>query len=175
MNRFVYILLLVCFSLCQLNGAVTGYLKIGDISGESQVAGHEDEIDIHDISWGVARPLVDATGSTRTRATAKFEDLIVAHRIDKSTPKLMEACASGKTFPEIEIILRRDSGDEHLDYLIITLTKATVTSYSLNGGGSEGPPAAMIGFNYEEVKVVYNVANQAGSVEMTWNVVENTP
>jgi hypothetical protein len=33
----------------------------------------------------------------------------------------------------------------------------------------------MIGFNYEEVKVVYNVANQAGSVEMTWNVVENTP
>lgn len=156
-------------------GCLNRLPQIGDISGESQVAGHEDEIDIHDISWGVARPLVDATGSTRTRASAKFEDLMVAHRIDKSTPKLMEACASGKTFPEITIALRKDSGDEHLDYLVITLTKATVTSYSLNGGGSEGPPAAMIGFNYDEVKVVYNIANPAGSVEMTWNVVESTP
>ncbi len=81
---------------------MTGYLKIGDIKGESQAVDHEEEIDIHAIDWAILRPLsTGVTGSTRTRASAEFKDLIVTKRIDKSTPKLMEACASGRAFPDL--------------------------------------------------------------------------
>ncbi len=100
MKSFLLILLFFGFSFSQLSAALTGYLKIPDIPGESQAVGHEEEIDIHDISWGVFRPKEGDTGSTRTRSTAVFEDLIVIKELDKSSPKLMEACANGRVFPE---------------------------------------------------------------------------
>ncbi|MDA1068575.1 MAG: type VI secretion system tube protein Hcp [Verrucomicrobia bacterium] len=41
------------FCIASLHGAVTGYLKIGDIKGESQAAGHEEELDIFQFEWAI--------------------------------------------------------------------------------------------------------------------------
>ena len=176
MKSFLLILLFFGFSFSQLSAALTGYLKIPDIPGESQAAGHEEEIDIHDISWGVFRPKEGDSGSTRTRSTAVFEDLIVIKELDKSSPKLMEACANGRVFPEIVISLKKDSGEAHLDYLVITLTNVMVTSYDINGSSQSGVPSSSAGFNYEELKVTYtefdDTGTSKGNVEVTWKVEE---
>ena len=176
MKSFLLTLLFLGFSFSQLTAALTAYLKIGDIPGESQASGHEEEIEIHDISWAIFRPVEDATGSTRTRSSAVVEDLMVIKELDKSTPKLMEACANGKVFPEIVITFRKDSGEAHLDYLKITLTNVQVTSYDIGASGQSEVPASSASFNYEELKVTYTEFDDKGAskgnVEATWKIEE---
>lgn len=179
MNRFLLLLFLCCFSVSTLNAALTGYLKVGDIKGESQAAGHEDDIDIHGVSWLIERPLVE-DGSTRSRGSGQFGDLVVSHRIDKSTPKLMEACANGTVFSEVELTLsKQDPGGAQVDYLVITLTDVIVTSYEIIGSSSEAIPAATVEFAYDELKVVYTEFDDTGAVkgivETTWKIEEGTP
>jgi type VI secretion system secreted protein Hcp len=55
-SSFIYLFLFLVGFL-PTHAAVTGYMKLGDIKGESQAADHEEEIDIHGISWGIVRPL----------------------------------------------------------------------------------------------------------------------
>ncbi len=173
------ILILLLFVGSSTHGALTGYLKIPDIPGESQASGHEEEIDIHDISWTIFRPVVGDTGSTRSRGDVVLEDLVVAKAVDKSTPKLMEACADGKEFPEIIISLRKDSGEAHLDYLKITLTNVRVTSYDIDGSDQSGVPLSSTSFIYEELKVTYtefdDTGASKGNVEMNWKIEEGEP
>lgn len=174
-----YLLAATIFALTPASAALTGYLKIGDISGESKAADHEEEIDVYSISWGVARPVDSESGSTRTRSAAKFEDLVLKKRLDKSTPKLMEACANGKSFDEIVLVVRKDSGDAHLDYLEITMNNVIVTSVNINGTDSDDRPLVSVGFDFEVVEMVYTefdeTGKSAGEVSMTWNIQEATP
>ncbi|MCB1123873.1 MAG: type VI secretion system tube protein Hcp [Verrucomicrobiae bacterium] len=178
MNRLLLLLLLVWISTPSVNAALTGFMKVGDIKGESTSSDHEEEIDIHDVSWVISRPL-EVEGSVRTRGNAQFGDLVATHRIDKATPKLFEACANGASFPEVIVTFRKDSGEAHLDYLVITLTNVTVTSYEILGGGTAQVPDAKVGFAYEKLKVVYNYFDESGSfvgiVETSWDVVQATP
>lgn len=176
MKPFFFTLLFLGFSFSLHSALFVGWLELETIPGESEAPGHEGEIEIHDISWGIFRPLVDDTGSTRTRSNPIFDDLIVIKELDKSTPKLMEACALGKVFPEVIISLRKDSGEAHLDYLKITLTNVQVTSYDIGASGESGVPASSVSFNYEELKVTYtefdDTGTSKGNVEVTWKIEE---
>jgi type VI secretion system secreted protein Hcp len=67
------------------------FAKIGDIKGESLDAKHKDEIEVLSFSWGVANS--GSAGSGAGRAT--FQDLSIVHGIDKATPELLKACATG--------------------------------------------------------------------------------
>ena len=106
--------------------AQSGFLKIGDINGESTERAHKDWITIESFSLGIA-PKQAATGSTRRRGAVVFEDLIIIKKLDKSTPKLMELCAKGQVVPEL--VLDMLSIDGSL-YYKVTLNKVKINSIS---------------------------------------------
>src|SRR5262245_18678056 len=71
------------------------FAKIGDIKGESLDDKHKDEIEVLSFSWGVTNTSPAQSGGGAGAGKATFQDLSIVHRIDKASPRLMEACATG--------------------------------------------------------------------------------
>ena len=71
------------------------FAKIGDIKGESLDAKHKDEIEVLSFSWGVATPPPAGGGGGGGAGKPIFQDLTIVHGIDKATPALLQACATG--------------------------------------------------------------------------------
>lgn len=141
--------------------AFTGYMKIDDIKGESKRADHEDEIDVFGVRWGASQTSSASTGSGRTRGRAVVQDVTLHKYYDAASPYLALACLQGKSFPEIVIAVRKDSGEAHLDYLIITLTNVIISGYSMDGSGPKDSDDDMIvetvGLSCEKIGVKYTV------------------
>jgi len=96
------------------------FARIAGIKGESVDAKHKDEIDVLSWSWGVAQTGSMAHGGGGGAGKATFADFVFSHHIDKASPLLMLACASGRHFTSAVLTAQRP-GTEPLDYLTISL------------------------------------------------------
>ena len=138
---------------------LTGYAKIPDIGGESQRADHEDEIDVHNIMWNVEQSAVAQVGRGRSQSRAQIGAMFMHKYYDAASPYLALASMQAKSFDEIVITVRKDSGEAHLDYLEITLKNVIISKYEMLGvGEGEGQMVEeLIGMAFEEIKVKYTV------------------
>src|SRR4051794_9371957 len=96
------------------------FAKIGDIKGESLDAKHKDEIEVLSYSWGVQNSGSMASGSGGGEGKASFHDLSFTHNIDKASPVLMQACATGVHMKEATITHRK-SGKGQQEFLIVKM------------------------------------------------------
>jgi len=112
---------------------LTAYMKVTDIDGESKSADHEDEIDLYDMDWLLEQESHAMVGSGRTRGRADINPIFVYKWYDASSPYIALACMQGKSIEEIVIMVRKDSGDAHLDFLQITLTNSVFSHYEILG------------------------------------------
>ena len=87
-----------------------GFLKLGDIPGESADTDHKEWIIIESMSQGITRG-AGLTGQSRRRGSVVLEDLTCTKELDKSSPKLAEAVCTGLVIPVIEIELTRPVPD----------------------------------------------------------------
>lgn len=110
------------------------FLKIDGIPGESQDSKHKDEIELASFSWGVTH-VPGHTGHGGT-GRAEFQDFHITRRVDKASPQLFLACASGKHIKEANLSVRR-AGKEQLEYLKIKLSDVLVTSLQEGGSGGD--------------------------------------
>src|SRR6267142_1328181 len=111
------------------------FAKIGDIKGESLNDKHKDEIEVLSYSWGVNNAGSMGSGSGGGEGKASFHDISFTHKVDKSSPVLMQACATGHHMKEATITHRKAGKGQH-EFFIIKLTDVTVTS--VQEGGGEG-------------------------------------
>ena len=157
----------------EVPNAAAGYLKIGDIKGESSDKEHKEWIIIDSLQQGIFRD------GSLIRDNARFEDIVIKKGVDKSTPKLQEAIAMGSNFPDIEIELVRDypsSGEQ--TYYRVELKNVKITSYLLNSAGLDEATISneQISLNFEEIKIIYAEYDKQGSskgnVEFEWKVEE---
>jgi type VI secretion system secreted protein Hcp len=137
------------------------FAKIGDIKGESLDAKHKDEIEVLSFSWGVANAANIGGGGGAGRAT--FHDLSFTHAIDKASPKLLQACATGAHLKE-GTITRRKAGKGQLEYLIIKMNDIIVTSVSL-GDSSGGAGSENVSLAFAKVDLEYRPQNPNGTLE----------
>ena len=138
------------------------FAKIGDIKGESADAVHKDEIEVTSFSWSAARP--SAPGGAGGGATGKpvFQDISFVHRIDKATPKLLEALATNRRFPDATITHRK-TGAAQQDYLTIKLSDVTIAGVSLGDTGGGGTETVMLAFG--KVDLEYKPQKPDGSLD----------
>ncbi len=164
-----WVLVASLLSIASVNAAV--YIKIGDIKGESQAAGHEEEIEVLSWSWGVTRSDTGETGSTRTRGSAVVLDLEISKVLEKSTPKLFDACVKGTNLPEAVLVIERQGQTGNFKVLEITLSNVRITADSLAGSTEAIENVSM---NFEEIEMRYFVQNQDGSpggiVDMSYQI-----
>lgn len=130
-----------------------GYLKIGDIKGESTDRDHKDWIIIESMSVDkdVNAPRDAASGlATGKRMHKPF---VITKELDKSSPKLAEACAKGTVVKEAEV------GGPGVRYKL----KDVIIS-SIQPSSSGGHPTETISLNYEKIEVSYDKDKKAAGV-----------
>lgn len=157
MLKFRLLGIAVLAALFMVFGAqAQGFMKIPGIPGESQRADHEGEIDLLGVSWGVESADTGSIGAGRVRGGANFTKVTVEKQVDASSPYLALSAAQGKAFDEVVISFRKDSGDAHLDYLVITLSNARISDTSTRIGqrGESTETAALL---FEKIKIKYVV------------------
>jgi type VI secretion system secreted protein Hcp len=123
------------------------FAKLGDIKGESTDDKHKDEIEVLSFSWGVNNPAtIGGAGGGAGAGRATFHDLSFSHTIDKASPMLLKACATGVHLKDATITHRK-AGKGQQEYLIIKMNDVIVTSVSLgDSNGSAGSENVSIAF-----------------------------
>jgi type VI secretion system secreted protein Hcp len=144
--------------------AVDYFLKIDGIEGESIAKGHDKEIDIESFSWGETQSGTAGEGSGQGAGRAVSQDLHFTKKVDKATPNLMLACATGKHL-KFATLSARKAGGKQEDYLIFKLEDALVSSYQVGGsGGSDIVPLEQVSINFAKIALTYKAQKADGSL-----------
>jgi len=151
------------------------FLKITGIKGESQDATHKNEIEVRSWSWGLASEASSGAGGGGAAGKPTFEDLSIVKRVDRSSPKLAQACATGKHFPEAVLAVRRAGGANFsLDFLVIKLSDVTISSY--HSSVDETDSTAMDSFSIRFAKIRHSYTTQKAdgtldtAIEWNWDL-----
>lgn len=158
--------------------AVDMFLKLGDIKGESRDQAHRDEIDITNWGWGLSQTGSMHSGTGGGSCKADFANLNLTKPLDKSSPNLMMACATGKHYPEAKLVVRKAGGASPVEYLVITLKEVMVVSYSTRAETADDVLYDSIALNFATVDVSYQPqkadgAKDGGPVKFGWNIRQN--
>jgi type VI secretion system secreted protein Hcp len=121
--------------------AVDMYLKVDGIDGESDANDHRDWIEVTSWSWG------NSSSSARQQAPVGNGQgtLTLVRKLDKASPKLSDACTSGRSLGQVVIHVRA-SGDRFDEYVI---DDTRVRSCTESPGGDQ--PAESLTLNFSRV------------------------
>ena len=95
--------------------AVDYFLKIDGIDGESADQKHRKEIDIESWSWGEDRSGPTAAGGGGGAGKVPMQDFHFVMKVNKASPKLLLACATGEHIKKA-ILTCRKAGKDQQEY-----------------------------------------------------------
>ena len=139
------------------------FAKIGDIKGESLDDKHKDEIEVLSFSWGVTNAQVVSGGGGGAAGKATFQDLTIVHTLDKASPALLKACATG-THIKDAIITHRKAGKGQQEYLIVKLNDVIITGVS-HGGAAGQPISENVTLAFAKIDLQYKPQKPDGSLD----------
>jgi type VI secretion system secreted protein Hcp len=158
--------------------AVDMFLKLDGINGESGDSKHKNEIDLLAWSWGQANSGTFHQGSGGGAGKASFHDLSVTKFVDKASPDLYSACASGKHIASGTLVVRKAGGENPVEYMTITLDQILVSSVSTGGTQGEERLTENISLNFAKIKVEYKTQDSGGKSgaggTFSWNIAANS-
>ena len=111
---------------------IDGFLEVPDIAGPSQRDGHEDQIEIYDVTFSMVAPFDPNSLSRKGRVS--LGTLTCTKDVDMSSPYLAKACHENKPLDEVVIYCRR--------------TIDGATSFESDGGTApslQGTPEPVVG------------------------------
>ena len=140
------------------------FARIAGIKGESVDSKHKDEIDVLSWSWGVSNSGSLSHGGGGGAGKATFADFVFSHHIDKASPLLMKACATGQHITDATVTQRR-AGTAQAEFLVIKMTDVLVVGVS-NGGSVEGEATSeTVSLTFAKVDVEYKPQKADGSLD----------
>ena len=153
--------ILIASSFGSAFAATDYFLKIEGVDGESTDAKHKGQIEIDSFSWGVSNSGSMAAGGGGGAGKASFSDLHFTKTVDKSSPKLMEAVATGEHLRSVDLVVRKAGGDQ-LEYYKVTLQDVVISGYSTTGSSGEAPSES-ISLNFSKIVFEYTPQNADGT------------
>ena len=151
------------------------YLKFDGVDGESKAPGRTGWIDLMSCSHDITNMRSGRAGGGGGGAgKASFSDLSFAKQYDKSSPKLAEACASGRRFASIDIEFTELRGEVAEPYLKIKLSDCIISSYQMSSGGDR--PTESLSLNFTKITWDYffdDDTGQPATVHGGWDLATN--
>ena len=139
------------------------FAKIGDIKGESLDSKHKNEVEILSWSWGVQNAGTIGRGGGAGQGKATFNDFNFTHHIDKASPVLLKACATGQHIKDATITHRK-AGKGQQEFLIVTLNDVTIAAVSHSGDDAE-PYVEAVSLKFAKVDFHYRKQHSDGSLD----------
>jgi len=139
------------------------FLKINGIPGESEKDGHADEIEIQSWGWGETNSGSHSVGGGGGAGKVALQDFSFSMPVNKATPELFLACATGKHIPDALLTCRK-SGGKQQEYLKIKFTDLLISSYQTGGDPGSVNSQDRISFNFAKIELSYAPQKKDGSL-----------
>ena len=140
------------------------FLKMDGIDGESQDHKHKGEIDVQSFSWGETQTGTHAAGGGGGAGKVSMQDFHFVMNVNKSSPKLMLACANGEHIKKAVLTCRK-AGKDQQEFYKITLSDVLVSSFQTGGNGhSDIVPTDQISLNYAKIEWEYKEQKSDGTL-----------
>ena len=161
--------LLLASSLLFLAASVDAaiFVKFDGIDGESNDRDHVKWSDVLSVSESLTLPDGGATGATRRRGAAQYQDIVISKELDKASVKLREKLARGEVIPRVDIHVTKSFTDAgRVVYFKYEMTNVVITNFSMSASGaSDSVPVESASLNFEEIKVTYTEFDARGAVK----------
>lgn len=144
--------------------AVDFFLKIDGIKGESKDDKHKDEIDLESWSWGEVNHGSHGAGGGGGAGKVSMQDFQFNMKMNKASPELMLACATGKHIKEATLTCRKAGGGQQ-EYLKIKFSDLLVSSYQTGGNGGDVIPTERVNLNFGKIEYEYKPQKADGSLD----------
>lgn len=162
--------------------AFDAFIRIDGIPGESTDDKHKDWIEVISFKHKLKQP-ASVTASSNGGATAErvnHSTFDIVHLLDKASPKIYDACCTGKHIKEITIELCRAGGDK-VKYMEIKMEQVLISEVVPSGSCNEseaGFPSEAVSFSYGKIKWTYTQQKRAdglggGNVNSGWDLMAN--
>lgn len=149
------------------------FLKIEGVDGESSDDKHKNQIEISSWSWGASNSGSMASGGGAGKVS--MQDFHFTHTVDKSSPKLFMALATGEHYKQVTLAVRKAGGDQQ-DYLAYTFSDVLVTS--LTSAAGDPVPTEQVSFNFSKIEMEYKPQSADGTrsipITASWDLKTNT-
>jgi type VI secretion system secreted protein Hcp len=144
--------------------SVDYFLKLKGIDGESTDSKHKNEIDVESWSWGESNSGTHAGGGGGGAGKVAMQDFHFTMKVNKASPKLLLACATGEHIPDALLTCRK-AGKEQQEYLCFKFTDLLVSSYQTGGSIGDLVPTEQISLNFSKVEMEYKPQKADGSLD----------
>ena len=138
---------------------IDGFLKVPDIPGPSKRDGHADEIEVYKADFNMHAPY-DPNSLSR-RGKVALDMVVFTKHYDMSSPYLKKALFENTPFDEVKFSARRTIDGKTSDYLVVTMTEASIMSYRMHASPDE--PDILeeeVGFAYHKIKFAYDTDHE---------------
>src|ERR1700681_1453495 len=98
------------------------FLKIDGIDGESHDSKHKDEIDLMSWSFGASQLGTHSAGGGGGAGKVSMQDFHFTMHVNKATPKLFLACATGEHIKKAVLTCRK-AGKDQQEFQKVTFTE----------------------------------------------------
>ena len=140
-------------------------MKIDGIDGESLQKGHEKELELMSFSWGESNVGSFSGNLGGGSGKVSMQDFHFTIPINRSSPKLFLACATGEHIKSAQLTCRK-AGKTQQEFLKWKFTDLLISSYTTGGsGGSDVIPIDQVSFNFTKIEVAYAPQKQDGSLD----------
>ena len=141
------------------------FLKLDGIDGESGDSQFPKHIQLESWSWGETNSGQHATGSGGGAGKVSMQDFHFTVPINRSSPKLFLACATGEHIKGATLTCRK-AGKTQQEFLKWKFSDILISSYNTGGsGGSDVVPIDQVSFNFTKIEVSYAPQKQDGSLD----------
>ena len=114
-------------------------------------------------SWGVTNAGSTSPGGGGGAGKPTFQDLAIVHNVDKASPKLLEACATGAHLKDATITHRK-SGKGQQEFLIVKLNDIIITGVA-HSGTTKDPLSETVTLTFAKVDFAYRQQKPDGSLD----------
>jgi type VI secretion system secreted protein Hcp len=140
------------------------FLKIDGIDGESQDHKHKSEIHLESWSWGESNGGSAAHSGGGGAGKVNMQDFHFVMQINKASPKLALACATGEHLKKAVLTCRR-AGKDQQEFFKVTMSDLIVSSFQ-TGGSTHGEvlPTEQISLNFAKIEWEYKEQKADGTL-----------
>lgn len=135
-----------------------------NILGESQDSTYADSIDVLAWNWGMTQSGTTHQGKGGGGGKVNVGDITLTKYVDRATNDLIKRCASGEHIEQMELIVRKATGNAPLAYFKLLMQNVMITSYT-TGGSKDGLDRIQetVTLNFRKYEVTYTSQEEDGS------------
>jgi type VI secretion system secreted protein Hcp len=146
------------------------YIKLDGIPGDVTTSGHENEIELLSVQFGVSQTGLREAGGKASARRSSLSTISISKYLDKSSPNLFLACATGQHINSAVLTFAQPVNGGFYEFLKITLTDVFISSYQVSSGGEL--PTESVSFSFSKIEYKYSPTTSP-PITVTFDVLRN--